>query len=238
LIRQALDPLIEAHDLGIVHRDLKPENLFLCCGAGGSAPQVKVLDFGIARAMGNRLGESLRDRLTMQGGVCGTPHYMAPELVKTGELSPAADIYALGCIAHEMLSGTPPFDAETSLQLMIFHCEQPPPLLPVEVKPGLRRAIARAMAKDPLERPLDARAFAQTLDEIECDTDEWPIARLAHSQHRLRDETLQRVTPPHVPPATVDPDDPNCRRTIRTRNTDTREANTKVIKNVPSLSND
>ena len=240
LLRQALDPLIEAHDNGVVHRDIKPENLFLCRGANGSAPTVKILDFGIARAMEGSWGVSMLNRLTMRGGICGTPHYMAPELATAAELTPAVDVYSLGCIAYEMLAGRPPFDGNSPLQIVMLHCDAAPPPLPSSVHIGLRRAVERAMAKEPLARHQDARALAQALDDLDCDTDEWPMmsgnadTNEALFNHPLT-ETVKLVAPPAVAPATLDDEDPAQRLAIRTRKTDAKPAGTRLMHGLRSL---
>ena len=236
LLRQALDPLIEAHDKGVVHRDLKPENLFLCRGADGSAPVVKVLDFGIARAMEGNWGVSMLNRLTMRGGICGTPHYMAPELAQAAELTPAVDVYSLGCIAYEMVAGRPPFDGNSPLQIVMLHCDAAPAPLPRSVHIGLRRAIERAMAKEPLARHKDARAFAQALDDIDCDTDEWPMMldEDGVAYHPLC-ETVKLVAPPVIAPATIEHEDSSDRLAVRTRRTDPKPPSTRLMHGLRSL---
>lgn len=242
LLRAALDPLIEAHEKGIIHRDLKPENLFLCRDTNGSVPAVKVLDFGIARAMEGNWGVSMLNRLTVRGGICGTPHYMAPELAQAGDLTPAVDVYSLGCIAYEMVAGRPPFDGNSPLQIVMLHCDATPNPLPRDVHQGLRRAIERAMAKEPLARHEDARAFAQALDDLESDTDEWPMmAQLTPEpaasavNHPLTD-TVKLVAPPAVAPATIDHEDPVARLTLRTRKTDPKQpAGTRLMHGLKNL---
>ena len=214
ILREALDPLIEAHAAGIVHRDLKPENLFLC-RTNGQAPVVKVLDFGIARAIEGAWGMSMVKRLTVRGGLCGTPHYMAPELAQcVSDITPAVDVYALGCIGYEMLCGHPPFDAPYPLRVVMMHIEDKVPPLPEHIEPALRRAIERAMAKEPLQRHSDATQFATALDELWVDTEEMPAgAALA--------ESVRLVVPPWVQPASIDEEaPPNSTDSVATRRTD------------------
>ena len=119
---QVCGALAEPHGRKVVHRDLKPENLMLLPIADGSV-QVKVLDFGIASAL------QTDTKLTQTGTVCGTAHYMAPEQAQGQDVAAATDIYALGVILFEMLSGQLPFEADAPLQLMLKHVQVQPPSL-------------------------------------------------------------------------------------------------------------
>jgi hypothetical protein len=138
-----------AHALNIVHRDLKPENVMLT-RRGADADFAKVLDFGIATAPQGT-------RLTKPGDVLGTPHYMAPEQWNGGPVDARADVYALGAMVYEMLTGKPPFDGPTSIALFTKHVSDPPPM-PTAALPSLRAGAAfdelvgRAMSKRPDER--------------------------------------------------------------------------------------
>jgi tetratricopeptide (TPR) repeat protein/predicted Ser/Thr protein kinase len=136
-----------AHGQGVVHRDLKPSNVLV--EANG---RVLVTDFGLAKIMGG-------DDLTMTGAVVGTPQYMAPEQVRGKELTPATDVWALGVMLYEMVSGARPFDAPTGLAIfdrVVRH--DPPPLA------GPLGAIAlKAMEKEPARRYASAEAFADEL---------------------------------------------------------------------------
>jgi serine/threonine protein kinase len=117
LTEQILAALAAAHQLGIVHRDIKPENILLT-----EAGQVKVADFGIARALGEV-------RATKTGEVIGTVGYMAPELLTSGQISPAIDIYAVGVILYELLTGRQPFAGQSSVQIALRQTtEEFPPL--------------------------------------------------------------------------------------------------------------
>src|SRR5262249_19927020 len=126
IARHVAEAIGAAHDRGIVHRDLKPENVFLVRdpAAPDAVASVKVLDFGIAKL----LAADASARLTMRGMVLGTPEYMAPEQCGgSDEIDERADIYALGCILFEMLSGEPPFVAAAVQELMVAHMFQPVP---------------------------------------------------------------------------------------------------------------
>lgn len=143
--------LARAHDLEVIHRDLKPENLFLGKSSSGP-PLVKILDFGIARSMQD-------SRLTGAGEVFGTPQYMAPERITSIDAGPSADLYALGVILYEMISGQLPFDAGDVATFFIKHLkEQPKPLrlLVPGVPEALDRLVMELLHKDAKDRPVDA----------------------------------------------------------------------------------
>jgi serine/threonine protein kinase len=161
VIDQIGESLAEAHEQGIVHRDLKPENVLLAARSKG-AEFVKVLDFGIARA------QELNDggALTATGTVAGTPAYMSPEAV-TGQIVDArADVYALGVMVYEMLSGESPFRGDTPFVVMQQHVmHSPPPLgtmLP-DLPGAVSNFVGRCLMKNPVHRPVDASAFRRGL---------------------------------------------------------------------------
>jgi len=166
IMSQVCESLAEAHRRNIVHRDLKPDNIFLA-QTDEVDEFVKVLDFGIARA------KSVQDveTLTRTGTVAGTPAYVAPEALLGEDVSPAADVYALGLVLFEMFAGFHPFTADTAFKVMRHHLETvPPPLhqvLPrVEIPRGLSDLLALCLAKKPLQRPQDAAALKSQLDNI------------------------------------------------------------------------
>jgi serine/threonine-protein kinase len=148
-VGEALDAV---HAAGLVHRDVKPANVML--DAEGSA---LLTDFGLAKGEGFSV-------VTRAGEVMGTLDYVAPEIVLGGEASPAADIYALGCLVYECTTGEPPFAGASLLRLARAHVEEPPPD-PAERRPGLHPdlsfAILSALAKEPAERPRTGRAYGQ-----------------------------------------------------------------------------
>jgi serine/threonine protein kinase len=153
--------LARAHDLEVIHRDLKPENIFLARQPDGSE-RVVLLDFGIARSNDDV-------RLTESGDVFGTPQYMAPERITTIDAGPPADLYAVGIIMFEMLTGALPFEASHATGLFVKHLQEPPPLLrsrnpllPVEAE----RLVNDLLAKDPADRPVDAHRLHADLVEI------------------------------------------------------------------------
>ena len=159
-VAQSLD---EAHRMEIIHRDLKPENIFLV-RRGENDAFVKVLDFGIARAQ-SLTGDK---GLTATGSIAGTPAYMSPEMVKGEKVGAAADVYAMGVILYEMISGRQPIDGSAPFMVMQRHLtETPSPLheeLDLSVVPKLLSVfVQRCLEKDPNLRPQDAKEFRTEL---------------------------------------------------------------------------
>jgi tRNA A-37 threonylcarbamoyl transferase component Bud32 len=150
-----------AHDLEIIHRDIKPENIFLSRREDGS-DLVKVLDFGIAKSRQD-------SRLTHQGELFGTPQYMAPERIMGKDTGGSSDIYALGVVFFEMLTGELPFNAPDVATFFVKHMEEPPPpvrSLNQRVPERLDDLILGMLAKSPTDRPVDAHRVHQDLLEI------------------------------------------------------------------------
>ncbi|MBG0813109.1 serine/threonine-protein kinase [Planomonospora sp. ID82291] len=155
---QACAVLSAAHALSICHRDLKPTNLMLC--PDGS---VKVLDFGLAM-----LRETGSTRFTRVGQLLGTPAYMAPEQIQRGLTGPRSDLYALGCVIHEMLTGRQLFTGPTEYAVFERQVNERPP--PVPGVPGeLDRLIGELLEKDPDRRPADADALYDRLQRFAVD---------------------------------------------------------------------
>ena len=147
----------------MVHRDIKPNNLFVC-RLGKQVDFVKVLDFGLVKAVLNP-GQA---QLTMQGDTSGTPAFMSPEQVRGEEIDPRADIYALGCVAYYLLTGTLVFEESTAMATAVAHVQQNPvppsrrSELPVPA--ALENVVMACLEKDREHRPVSASELASLLD--------------------------------------------------------------------------
>ncbi|GAA4103855.1 serine/threonine-protein kinase [Nonomuraea soli] len=148
LVVEVAEALAAAHERGIVHRDVKPGNLMI--RADGS---VVLTDFGIAHS-------ASAGQLTATGQMLCSAGYCAPEQATANRITPAVDLYALGVVAYECLTGSLPYDGETPVQIIFKHLNAPVPELPAEIPPGPRRVIARALAKRPEERWASAEEMA------------------------------------------------------------------------------
>ncbi len=149
LVAQAADALQAAHDKGIVHRDVKPGNLLV--RPNGS---LVLTDFGIARS-------EIVGQLTAAGSVLGTASYISPEQAAGSTASPLSDVYALGVVAFQCLSGRRPFEGDNPLEIAMRHVRDNPPPLPGDIPPAVRAIVERAMAKDPAARFPTAAALGQ-----------------------------------------------------------------------------
>ncbi len=157
---QVLKSLSEAHRHGLVHRDLKPENIFLC-EMFGETDYVKVLDFGVAK-MTLADDDEDGDALTRAGRIFGTPLYMAPEQACAEPITPATDVYALGLLLFEILTGQPPVTGRNRMDVIHKQIRDPVPVLTDELKGTvLGEIIQKACEKDPEHRFQDASQFLQ-----------------------------------------------------------------------------
>lgn len=177
LMVQTARALTVAHEAGVVHRDIKPANLMV--SPDGT---LKLTDFGIAR----RLAAASQ---TQTGMVMGTAHYISPEQAQGHRLSPATDLYSLGVVAYECLTGAPPFDGSTPVEVALKHVRDAPPELPSSVPKQARDLIMQLLAKDAADRPANAGIVADRALAI----------RAALSTGRLPRVSSGRVSP-HVSP--------------------------------------
>ncbi|MEM9553007.1 MAG: serine/threonine-protein kinase [Acidobacteriota bacterium] len=168
LLCQMAAALSAAHRVGIVHRDLKPDNVFLVPPSSEESergPRVVLTDFGVARE--ERPGSLDESELTATDVLLGTPDYMAPEQLDLEEAIPASDIYALGLVAYQMVTGHLPFEDERPLEALFRRVrEKAPPirLHDPEVDPGFEAAVMNCLARDPRNRTSDAQDFLRELD--------------------------------------------------------------------------
>ncbi len=156
---QVATAVAHAHHAGIIHRDIKPQNALVTADG-----RVKVTDFGIARAISAASA-------TETGVVLGTAHYLAPEQAAGKPTTPASDVYALGVVLYEMLTGRTPFDADSSVGVALKHLqEEPPPIqqLNPRIPATVAAVVKRAMAKDPAQRYQDAGALADALRAVQA----------------------------------------------------------------------
>jgi serine/threonine-protein kinase len=213
LSRGALDPgrvdkiliqicgsLNEAHQLGVVHRDLKPENVLLT-DRGGQTDFVKVLDFGIAKR--SEAEDESQAKLTKQGMVLGTPPYMSPEQFSGQALDARSDIYSLGIMTFEMLTGTLPFEAKTPWEWATKHLTaQPRPLAAFPNLVGLpdnkQATVMRALAKNRDERQGTALEFLQAFTGYQDAQAAWTMATSSTGQSLPRSPSGSTTPRPPV----------------------------------------
>jgi serine/threonine-protein kinase len=148
LLIEVCDVLGAAHAAGVVHRDLKLDNVVLLAAPGAGGRRTKLLDWGVARIVG--------EPDPMRGMIAGTIAYVAPEQIRSDDVGPAADVYSLAVLAYQVLLGQPPFAAKSDLELLRMHLDAAPPA-PAELWPGipdeLGELLAAMLAKDPAQRP-------------------------------------------------------------------------------------
>ncbi len=156
VVEQMASALEYCHEAGVIHRDLKPDNVFLVGEFGGDCV-VKVTDFGVAKLVG-------QPSITVDGMVYGTPGYMAPEYIIGAEPNAQTDVYSMGVILYELVTGSVPFTSRRPTQLMQDHVQRPPPALREscpDIHDGLEAFVLRCLAKQPGERPQGVAAVAR-----------------------------------------------------------------------------
>ena len=171
-LTDALNGLEYAHSEGVIHRDIKPANIMLT-----KKGQAVLTDFGIAQILGST-------QATVSGALMGTLNYMAPEQGLEGYCDARSDIYSLGIVLYEMLTGYTPFDADTPLAILMKHLNDPLPLpsqLDPNLPPSLEQVVLKALSKAPEDRYQSAGEMAAALQDL---------------AEKLSDETRQMVSPP------------------------------------------
>ena len=180
IVRQVAQALQHAHERGVIHRDIKPGNILVTRDR-----RVKVADFGIGKLLASGTGD-----LTRTGQMLGSPAYMSPEQIRGEKLDGRSDLFSLGVVFYELLTGSRPFpgDSITTLVYQILHTEPRDPLeLRGDLPPATREVFARLLAKAPDKRPADAAAFLREIRKIEAElgggeaTQAITAARAAHS---------------------------------------------------------
>ena len=191
IARQIALALEKAHELGIVHRDLKPANIMIVERESDSL-FVKVTDFGVARV---RIGVDAT-KLTQAGMTYGTPSYMAPEQAAGEEIDHRADIYALGIVLFEMVTGRVPFTGGSVAQILAAHVTEPPPepskVAHQPIDPELEKLILRCLSKNPQNRPATARELVEALSALESR----PLRSNQNESPSSHQETVALVSSP------------------------------------------
>ena len=206
VVRQAADALDYAHGQGIVHRDIKPSNILL-----DRSGRVKVADFGIAKMAGQST------ELTMAGSVMGSPQYLSPEQIRGEDLDGRSDVFSLGVVLYEILSGKRPFDGDTitTLVYQILHKEPPPVSELRAVPPRLEELLRRMLAKDRDERVATAGEVARELSVIETELSDETLSAPADSPMEATYVLPRRTTGAQVPVAPPPPPPPAALRSTR-----------------------
>ncbi len=202
IIKQAAAGLEAAHQLGMVHRDIKPDNIVLIEASDGE--QAKVLDFGIAKVKEARLGgETSGMTLTGTGVVIGTPQYMSPEqaMGKRGdELDGRSDIYSLGIVMYQMLTGDLPFKADTTMEMLLCHMQRPPTPIgairpELQIPPSIASLVMRCLEKQRELRPASAKALIEEISRAQKESVPVGATRVVRPAEVIASESVEAAEP-------------------------------------------
>jgi serine/threonine-protein kinase len=189
VLLQVCDSLAEAHGEQLIHRDIKPSNVYLC-RYGRRLDFVKVVDFGLAKYLDGADGDS---RVTREAAIPGTPAFMAPEqILGNDSVGPATDLYAVGCLAHWLLTGRLVFEGRSTIDILAQHARSEPTApsrsgeLPIPAE--LDRIVLQCLDKQPERRPESADALARLLATVPL-ADPWTAERARHWWERHRPQT-------------------------------------------------
>jgi serine/threonine-protein kinase len=190
-LRQACESLEEAHDAGLVHRDIKASNLFIC-RLGKRADFVKVLDFGLVKDLAGATQTGLT-----RSGTAGTPAFMAPEQARGEEVDARTDIYALGCLAYFLLTGTVLFNKPNAMSMAMAHLterpEPPSQRSEVPIAQSLERVVMACLEKNREDRPRSVTELRAMLDAC-TDVAPWNAADANQWWALHRPEPLRRTS--------------------------------------------
>lgn len=200
---QILKGLHRIHESGFVHRDIKPENIFFARDAKSGEETVKILDFGIAK----RADQKSDPLLSVIGQIYGTPQYLAPEQAVNPDVDHRADLYSLGVVMYECVTGNLPFEADTSYGFIVAHQNDDIPMLPSTVDPEFAEIIYRALHKDPAARFQSALEMGRVIKKWVDDTSwveakdpsfsmELEISAIDSSMDDLLSSAKTQVSPP------------------------------------------
>jgi serine/threonine-protein kinase len=199
---QALEALAEAHSLGIVHRDLKPANLFLARRRDGTSI-LKVLDFGISKQSAIHAGAAASPSITATSSLLGSPMYMAPEQLRSAKSVDArADIWAMGVVVYELVTGRLPFEAESIPELFVAVLERTPPPMATwrpDVPAGLEEVVLRCLSRDAGARFQDVAELATALEPFAGEGARPLVQRILHLCKTAPEWTRTKMASLHLP---------------------------------------
>jgi eukaryotic-like serine/threonine-protein kinase len=202
LLGQLCEALFAAHQEGIIHRDLKPANLMVV-DADSPYEKIKVMDFGLAKLVNaSPTRQGLRSSVTNSDFAVGTPGYISPEQVRGADVDHRSDLYSVGVILFELLTGRLPFTGAETMDVLLAHATLPPPSFAevgasVWVPPAIESVVQRCLAKDPNDRPSTARELAEMYDAA--------LAVDAHAHESVPQPYVATAPPRSEPQATPPP---------------------------------